>query len=429
MKALRLSTLAAMLVCAALGQTATAAPVLVKAAHLFDARSALLRGPSAVLVDNGKIVAVGDNLAVPAGAQVIDLGDATLLPGFIDAHVHITGESSDNPYKDFYLEALRPAVEQSFYAAKYARTTLMAGFTTVRVVGADSFIDVALRNAINNGIAVGPRIIAAGHAIGSPGSHCDQSPYPPERVHLLGPLEGVCSGPEQCREAVRLQMKFGADVIKICASGGVLSESDPLESSQLTPAELEAIVGEAHTWGRKVAAHAHGDHAARLAIEAGVDSIEHGSFLTPDTLKLMKAKGTYLVPTRLAAFWVGQKADAFPPPIAKKAKAVGTRHAEMVKEAYRLGVPMAFGTDSAVSPHGMNAREFSLLTELGVSPAAALLSATRDGARLLGIEAETGTIEAGKSADLVAVPGNVLDHIEATEHPSFVMLRGEVVLH
>ena len=428
-RSLPLAALVAAVVAFACVPQAVAAPVLIWAAHLFDGRSATLRGPSTVLVDNGRIVAVGDNLAAPAGAQVIDLGEATLMPGFIDAHVHITDESSDNPYQDFYRQSLRLPVEQSFYAAKYAKTTLLAGFTTVRVVGSDDFIDVGLRNAINAGIATGPRIIAAGYAIGSPGGHCDQSPFPPERVKLRGPLQGVCTGAEQCREAVRLQMKFGADVIKICASGGVLSESDPLEASQLTVAELEAIVSEAHTWGRKVAAHAHGDHAAKLAVEAGVDSIEHGTFLTTDTLKLMKAKGTYLVPTRLAAFWVNQHADAYPPPIAKKARGIIAQHADMVRNANRLGVPMAFGTDSAVSPHGMNAREFSLLTELGVTPANVLLSATRDGARLLGVDAETGSIEAGKSADLVAVPGNVFDHIDATEHPSFVMMRGEIVLH
>ena len=288
--------LGASLLCAGLAHAAATpatAPIIVKAAHLFDARSASLRGPSEVLVDQGRIVAVGDHVTAPAGAQIVDLGEATLMPGFIDAHVHITDESSDNPYKDFYVDSLRLPVEQSFYAAKYAKTTLLAGFTTVRVVGSSDFIDIALRNAINAGVATGPRIVAAGHAIGSPGSHCDEAPYPPERRPLLGPLEGVCSGPEQCRQAVRLQMKFGADVIKICASGGVLSESDPLEASQLTPAELEAIVSEAHTWGRKVAAHAHGDRAARLAIEAGVDSIEHGTFMTTDTLKLMKSKGTY----------------------------------------------------------------------------------------------------------------------------------------
>ena len=401
-------------------------PIVLRAAHLFDGKSGTLSSPGVVVVTGTRITAVGANAAIPAGARVIELGDATLLPGFIDAHVHLTGESSDNPYRDFYQGMLRFPVEQSFYAEKNAHATLAAGFTSVRNVGAGDWIDIALRNAIKAGIVQGPRIVAAAHAIGSPGGHCDQSPFPPDEIKPLSPIDGVCSGPESCREAVRYQMKFGADVIKICASGGVFSESDPLKVPQLTPEELRAIIGEAHTWGRKVAAHAHGDEAARQAVEAGVDSIEHGSFLSVETLKLMKQKGTYLVPTRMAAWWVDAHADIYPPAIAAKARQVGAAHAEMFKNALRLGVPIAFGTDSAVSPHGRNAHEFALLVELGMTPAAALLSATRDASHLLGIDAETGSLEAGKIADVIAVPGNPLETITATEHPSFVMAKGAV---
>jgi len=223
-------------------------------------------------------------------------------------------------------------------------------------------------------------------------------------------------------------MKWGADVIKICASGGVLSESDPVDVPQLTPAELAAIMSEAHAWKRKVAAHSHGDVAARLAVEAGVDSIEHGSFLTESTLQLMKQKGVYLVPTRLAVYWVNQQADNLPPVIAEKARAAARAHGDMFKAALRIGVPMAFGTDSGVSPHGMNAREFALLVELGMPPAQALLSGTRDAAKLLGVDGEVGTLEAGKFADVVAVPGNPLSDIATTERPVFVMKHGAVVL-
>ena len=279
----------------------------------------------------------------------------------------------------------------------------------------------------NAGIVQGPRIVAAAHAIGSPGGHCDQNAFPPEKVAPADAIRGICSGPESCREAVRDQMKWGADVIKICASGGVLSEADPLKVPQLTVPELEAIISEAHRWGRKVAAHAHGDEAARLAVEAGVDSIEHGSFLSVDTLRLMKLWGVYLVPTRLAAWWVNSHADSYPPPIAQKARAIASSHAEMMRNAIKIGVPIAFGTDSGVSPHGMNAKEFSLLAELGMTPTATLLAATRDAAKLLGVDATTGTLEPGKSADLVAVPGNVLDNIAATEHPTLVVMRGVVV--
>jgi imidazolonepropionase-like amidohydrolase len=275
---------------------------------------------------------------------------------------------------------------------------------------------------------VGPRILTAIHAIGSTGGHCDGPPIPPTRVPANTVLEGVCSGPDSCREAVRTQMKFGADVIKICASGGVLSEADPVDVPQLTTAELEAIVSEAHAWKRKVAAHAHGDYAARLAVEAGVDSIEHGSFLTEQTLKLMKSKGTYLVPTRMAVFWVNKQASTYPPQIAAKARAAYAAANNSFKLAVKLGVPIAFGTDAGVYPHGMNAQEFGLMADSGMTPAAALLAGTRDAAKLLGIDAEVGTVEAGKVADLVAVSGDPLQNIRTTEKPVFVMARGRIVV-
>ncbi|MBV9695821.1 MAG: amidohydrolase family protein [Gammaproteobacteria bacterium] len=416
--------------CAAAARAAEpAAPgevIALKGAHLFDGTGAGLRDSGLVVVQGERIVQVGGQ--VPAGARVIDLGEATLLPGFIDAHTHLTGELNPNYYRGVYDQMMRFPAEQAFYAALYARRTLEAGFTTVRNVGARDFIDVGLRNAINAGVAEGPRILTAVHGIGSPGGHFDDYAFPPERVKPEGPIEGICSGPEQCREAVRYQMKWGADVIKIAASGGVLSESDPVDVPQLTPEELSAIVSEAHKWNRKVAAHCHGDAAARLAIAAGVDSIEHGSFLTEDTLKLMKAKGVYLVPTRLAVYWVMKQVDTFPPKIAAKARAAAGAHEKMFRTALRLGVPIAFGTDSGVSPHGMNALEFSLMSDLGMSPAASLEAGTRDAARLLGVEAEVGTLEAGKAADVVAVPGNVLNDLHATEHPVFVMRSGHVVM-
>jgi len=400
--------------------------VAIKAARVFDSVSGNLRTNTVVVVQGTKILSVGGD--VPTGARVVDLGDTTLLPGFIDAHTHLTMEFQKDYYREFYKEAFRFPAEQAQYAAVYARRTLEAGFTTVRNVGAEDWVDVGLRNAINDGVTEGPRILTAIHAIGVTGGHCDQSPYPPDRRKPVGPIEGVCDSPDSCREAVRDQMKWGADVIKICASGGVLSEADPVDVPQLTPEELAAIVSEAHRWKRKVAAHCHGDLAARQAIEAGVDSIEHGTFLTEDTLKLMKKKGVWLVPTRLAAWWVGKNADGYPPQIAAKARAVGTAHAEMFKTALRVGVNIAFGTDAGVYPHGMNALEFSLMTDLGMPTSAALIAGTRDAAKLLGVDGQTGTIEAGKNADLVAVPGNVLDNIHATEHPVFVMKLGHVYL-
>jgi imidazolonepropionase-like amidohydrolase len=425
--------LTAAVVCAGYASIASAAEatappetIALKAAHLFDSTGTALKEGGTIVVRGDRIVSVGG--AVPAGTRVIDLGDATLLPGFIDAHTHLTLEFEKDYYHFVYNRLMRFPAEQALYGAQYARRTLDAGFTTVRNVGASDFVDIGLRNAINAGVASGPHMLTAAHGIGSPGGHFDNYSYPPDRVKPWGPIEGICSGPEECREAVRYQMKWGADVIKIAPSGGVLSESDPVDVPQLTPEELSAIVSEAHKWNRKVAAHCHGDNAARLAIAAGVDSIEHGSFLTEDTLKLMKSKGVYLVPTRMAVYWTNKMADTFPPNIAAKARAAASAHGNMFKAALRIGVPIAFGTDAGVYPHGMNGMEFGLMTDLGMSPAAALLSGTRDAAKLLGVEAEVGTLEAGKAADIVAVPGNVLSDIHATEHPVFVMHLGRIVV-
>ncbi len=402
------------------------ATLAIRAAHLFDAVSGALIGPGVVVVTGSKIVAVGTAPTIPAGARVIDLGDATLLPGFIDAHVHLESVSSDNWYQDFYDGIMRFPAEQALFAARHARLTLEAGFTTVRDVGSTDYIALGLRNAIAAGAVPGPHMLVSNYPIGATAGHADQDPYPPQRIAPAGPLQGVCNGPEECRAAVRYQIKYGADVIKFMPSGGVLSLADPVDIPELTQAEMNAIVGEAHMWKRKVAAHCHGDLAAKMAIAAGVDSIEHGTFLQDDTLAEMKKKHVFLVPTIFAGVWVGEKAATFPPAISTKARAASAQIQQMFQHAVRIGVPVALGTDAGVEPHGQNAREFALMVANGMTPAQALLAGTANGAELLGVADRTGTLQAGKVADLVGVPGNVLDDIRASAHPLFVMKDGVI---
>jgi imidazolonepropionase-like amidohydrolase len=403
-----------------------ARPIVLKAAHLFDSVSGKLSEHGVVVVSGNKIVAVGADSKIPDNAQVIDLGDATLLPGFIDAHVHLSEESSVNWYRDFFEGVMRFPAEQALYGAHYAKITLEAGITTVRDVGSSDYVSLGLRNAINAGMIPGPRMLVANYAIGATGGHADQAPVPPQRMAVAGPILGVCNGPEECREAVRYQVKYGADVIKFMPSGGVLSLSDPVDNPQLTQEEMNAIVAEAHNWGRKVAAHCHGDRAAKMAIAAGVDSIEHGSFLKDDTLLEMKKKHVYLVATLFAGAWVGEHLDTFPPSIAVKARAAAAQAQLMFQHAVKIGTPLAMGTDAAVEPHGLNAREFSLMTKNGLAPELALMAGTANGADLLGLADKTGTLAAGKFADVIAVPGNPLTDMKATEHPVFVMKDGTV---
>jgi imidazolonepropionase-like amidohydrolase len=399
--------------------------VVLKAARLFDGTSNELVKPAVVIVEGTRIRAIGG--AVPAGAEVIDLGDVTLLPGFIDAHTHLSFESGENFYREYFEGFMRHPAEQALLASTFARRTIEAGVTTVRDVGSSEYIDVSLRNAIAAGYIVGPRMLVAVHAIGATGGHGDSDAYPPSRgIPQSGPIDGICNGADECRAAVRYQVKYGADVIKVMPSGGVLSLSDPVDTPQLTRDEMNAIVEEAHLWGRKVAAHCHGDAAAKIAIAAGVDSIEHGTFLQPDTLASMRDKGIYLVPTLLAAETIKGRLDQLPLSISTKARAAIAGRDTMFRNALKSGVKIAFGTDSAVSRHGVNAREFGLMTSLGMTPAAALRT-TAASATLLGLDDRLGTLTPGKLADIVAVPGDPLADIHVTERVSFVMKEGTIV--
>jgi imidazolonepropionase-like amidohydrolase len=401
-------------------------PIVLRAAHLFDSVSGKLVDHGVVVVSGTRIQAMGSDAKIPDGAKIIDLGDATLLPGLIDAHVHLSMESSPNWYHDWYDGIMRFPAEQALYGAHYAKATLEAGITTVRDVGSSDYISLGLRNAIKAGVIPGPRMLVSNYAIGSTGGHADQDPYPPQRIAVAGPLQGVCNGPAECRAAVRYQIKYGADVIKFMPSGGVLSLSDPVDAPELSQEEMNAIVSEAHAWGRKVAAHCHGDTAAKMAIAAGVDSIEHGSFLKDDTLQEMKKKHVYLVATLFAGAWVGEHADEFPPAIAVKARAAAAQAQTMFQHAAKIGVPLAMGTDAGVEPHGLNGQEFSLMTKNGLPPAQALMAGTANGADLLGVADETGTLAVGKSADIIAVSGNPLDNMKTVEHPVLVMKEGTV---
>jgi len=352
----------------------------------------------------------------------------------MDAHTHLTLDFSGN-YNQRRLHELDLNVsEQAIQATAYARATVEAGFTTVRDLGSRfvssrEFVDVALRNSINKGVIVGPRMLVATKGIGATGGHFD--PTSGFRDFLFGReadyTDGIANGPDEIRKAVRFEVKNGADVIKAAVSGGVLSLADEVDTPQLTPAEMSALVDESHRLRKKVAVHCHGDQAAREAIEAGVDSIEHGSFMKPETLTRMKNKGTFLTPTLMATEWIMSKIDNYPPALQAKAKAAGAARSEMFRNAVKMGVKISFGTDAAVFPHGQNAKEFKLMVDLGMTPIDALKSATANDAELLGLVQKVGTLEKGKLADIVAVPGDPTADITATERVSFVMKEGKII--
>jgi imidazolonepropionase-like amidohydrolase len=403
-------------------------PIVLKAARMFDGKSDALVPNGVVIVEGKAIKAVGAGLSVPEGSTVIDLGDATLCPGFIDAHTHLTHERPDDYNQGFVDRMRREVAEQAILSTLYARRTVEAGFTTVRDVGSEHLLDVGLRNSIAKGIVPGPRMLVCVHSLGAIGGHADTSGLRHDLLPQRHEDEGIANGPDRLREAVRYQVKYGADVIKFCASGGVLSLADEVDTPQLTLAEMTALCDEAHRLRKKVACHCHGDHAAREAVLAGVDSIEHGSFLSLDTLRLMKEKGTYLIPTLMAPDSIMPNLAKFPPEIAAKALAANASISKTFAEAVKLGVKVGFGTDSGVSRHGDNAREFQLMVKYGMTPIAALKAATSVDAELLGLAKSIGSLEPGKLADIVAVPGDPIADIAVTGHVVFVMKEGAMVV-
>ena len=397
--------------------------VVIHAGHVLDVKTGNTSAGQAIVIEGDKVVSIGPASAAKAraDAQVIDLPNATVLPGLIDAHTHLTYDVNSLGYASLGISVPREAL----IGAKNARVTLLAGFTTVRNVGASGYSDVALRDAINDGDVVGPRMLVSGPALGITGGHCDENLLPFE-FHYQA--EGVADGIEAVQHKVREVIKYGADVIKICATGGVMSKGDDPNASQYTLEEMKAIVAEAHRLGRKVAAHAHGAEGVRWASIAGVDSIEHGHLMDSESIATLKKNGTYLVPTLYLMDWNREnlaKRNA-PDYVVKKMQLVMGHGESIMKEAFAAGLKVGLGTDAAVYPHGLNAHELGVYVRLGMTPLQAIQTATINDADLLGWSSKVGTIEAGKWADIIAVDGDPLKDVTTLEHVKFVMKGGEV---
>ncbi len=408
------------------GASPSAADVAIQAGRLIDGLSTTARGNATILITGDRISGVVDGWQAPAGARLIDLKTSTVMPGLIDAHVHITEEGTA---ADLTHTVTTSPTDDAIYATVYARRTLEAGFTTIRNVGAHGGADVSLKRAINAGVVPGPRMWTARTLLSPTGGHGDREGFRPDLGAPPDWTEGIVNGPDQARAAVRYQQKYGADLIKFVATGGVLSVGDSGDLQEFSDEEMRAIVETAHMLGMKVAAHAHGKRGIEAAIRAGVDSIEHGTYMDAETIKLFKDHGTYLVPTIIAGKTVAELAKIpghFPPTVQAKAATIGPLMQGMFSRAYAGGVKVAFGTDSGVSKHGDNAREFQYMVEAGMPPIEAILASTRGGSDLIGASDRIGSIQAGRFADVVAVAGNPLSDITEMQRVTFVMKGGVV---
>jgi len=396
--------------------------IAVRAARLIDGKGGPPLTNAVVLVEGDRISAVGSNLSVPSGTEIIDLGSATLLPGLIDCHTHLTAQPG-NYYDDLFR---RSPIDYAVVAHLYAERTLKAGFTTVRDVGAGELIDVALRKAIDAGTIPGPRMQVATLAVGATGGHNDLSGFSP--YLKFGQLSGVADGVDDIRKLVRFEVKNGADVIKMAATAGVLTEEESVGAPQYSQEEMNAVVKEAAMWGRKVAAHAHGAEGIRRAVRAGVASIEHGTLLDEAGAKMMKERGTYLVPTMYALDYVIAEYGklGFPQHILDKARSMEKDAERSFRIAQKAGVKLAYGTDAAVFPHGKNAKQFAYLVRWGLTPMQAIQMATTSAADLLGWSDRVGSVAPGLYADLIAVSGDPLKDITELERVRFVMKGGVV---
>ena len=415
--------------CAALFLAAPAgAATIIHAGRLIDAVADVPRERVSIVVEGERIAAIEDGFrAAAAGDEVIDLSAATVLPGLMDMHVHLTSEHS----RRSEIESVKKGeADRAYDSIVFAERTLLAGFTTVRNLGDQMNVSIALRRAIEEGKVRGPRIFTSGRSIGSTGGHADAT-------NSFGPFlssadprhDTVCNGPDDCRQAIRQRYKDGVDSVKIMATGGVLSIAKSGTAPQFTDAELLALITTAHDYGLKVAAHAHGTEGIKRAVRAGVDSIEHGTFLDDEAIRLMKEKGTHYVPTISAGRWVFERAqepDYLPAIVRPKALAIGPKIQETFGKAWKAGVTIMFGTDCGVCAHGSNAKEFALMTGQGMPVMSAIRSATIVPARYLGMAGELGSVEKGKLADLIAVPGDPLEDVRALERVQFVMKAGVV---
>ena len=416
-----LATVCAVMVSSAAFGQQTVKRTVVHAGKLLDVKTGNLLSDQAILIEGDKIVSVGpmSSAKLSGNEQRVELGNATVLPGLIDAHTHLTF----NP--DFGYESLGISIpREALIGAKNARVTLEAGFTTVRNVAADGYADVALRDAINAGDVPGPRMLVSGPPLSITGGHCDND-FLPYEYHATA--DGVADGVEQVQHKVREVIKYGADLIKVCATGGVLSKGDDPNASQYTLEEMKAIVADAHRLGRKVAAHAHGAQGVIWASEAGVDSVEHGHLMNDEAIATLKKNGTYLVPTLYLIDWHQQHAGTLPDFAKWKMQMVSQTAKANAKKAFAAGVKIAMGTDAAVYPHGLNAHELEVYVQLGMTPLQAIQTATINDADLLGWKEKVGTVEAGKWADIVAVDGDPLHDITTLQHVKFVMKGGVVV--
>jgi len=399
--------------------------VVVRCGRLIDGSGAAPIEQARVVIEGDKIVAVGRDVAEPPDATVIDLAGATVLPGLIDCHTHLTMQMGQFGGEHETL-ATRSFIDHAIVAHRHAKATLDAGFTTVRDVGASGYVDVALRDAIDRGTIAGPRMRVAAMGVGATGGHFDESHLSPF-LEFHG-FSGIADGEDEIRKLIRTELKQGADLIKLAATAGVLSNEESVGAPQYTPAELRAAVDEAHMAQRKVAAHAHGAQGILRAIEAGVDSIEHASLIDADGIAAAKQRGTTLVPTLYVGAWILENAgDSIPANQLAKAKQIATLCRDSVRRAHAAGVKMAFGTDAGVFPHGLNGREFALRVQSGVPPMEAIEQATRDAAELIGWSDRVGRVAPGLFADLVATAGDPLADITELERIAWVMKGGEVV--